>query len=184
MLRRTVIAAALVAALSVPLAAQEAKPWIHVQVIEAEDDGATIKVNLPLALAQVALDVVPKKFLDKGHLKLEEHDITVLDLRRLWQEVKAGGDAEFVTVESEKENIAVARVGQMIQVRVRETKEEKAENVRVDIPIRVVDALLSGEGEELDLVAAVDQLSAERGDIVSVEDGETSVRVWIDDKRG
>lgn len=184
MLRRTLVAAALAAALSVPLAAQEAKPWIHVQVIEAEDDGATIRVNLPLALAQVALDLVPKKFMEKGHLKLEEHGITILDLRRLWQEVKASGDAEFVSVESEKQNVTVSRAGDVIQIRVQDVKEGKTENVRVDIPIRVVDALLSGEGEELDLAAAVNQLGSERGEIVSVEDGETRVRVWIDDKRG
>ena len=80
----------------------------------------------------------------------------------------------------------MARVGDKIRVFVEELKEdegaESAERVQVEIPVEVVDALLSGEGEDLNLEAAVARLADQRGDIVKVEDGESRVRVWIDEK--
>ena len=106
--------------------------------------------------------------------------------RLLWAELKNAGDAEFVTVESGDESVRVARVGDKIRVFVEELKEdegaESAERVQVEIPVEVVDALLSGEGEDLNLEAAVARLADQRGDIVKVEDGESRVRVWIDEK--
>ena len=76
----------------------------------------------------------------------------------------------------------VVREGELIRVRVEDNGGETPEQVRVDIPIEVVDALLSGEGEELNLRAAVQQLRNRRGDIVNVDDGSSKVRVWIGDR--
>jgi hypothetical protein len=73
----------------------------------------------------------------------------------------------------------VARKGDLVQVRVKNTGSR--EEVHVDVPVAVVDALLSGEGESLNVKAGVAALRALRGDIVRVNDKETSVRVWIDE---
>jgi len=56
-------------------------------------------------------------------------------------------------------------------------------HVEVKIPMSVVDALLSGKKDELDLVAGLRMLSVQ-GDteLVSVKDEENTVRVWIDSK--
>jgi len=53
----------------------------------------------------------------------------------------------------------------------------------VRFPLAVVDALFSGEPGELDLLAAVEALSrhGQGGDLVRVNDGDTKVRIWIDD---
>lgn len=47
----------------------------------------------------------------------------------------------------------------------------------------IVEALLSGAKDELDLAAAIRALSA-HGDsiLVTVEDGRNTVRVWVDSK--
>jgi hypothetical protein len=60
---------------------------------------------------------------------------------------------------------------------------ERPSRVEVRIPLSVVDALLSGKKDELDLVAGLRMLSAQ-GDteLVSVKDGEDTVRVWVDSK--
>ena len=55
--------------------------------------------------------------------------------------------------------------------------------VRIEVPVTLVDALLSGEGDRLDLQAALAELTEERGDIITVRDGETRVRVWIDESK-
>ena len=48
--------------------------------------------------------------------------------------------------------------------------------------MEVVDALFSGEGDELNVKAAISQLQKRRGDIVRVNDETSTVRVWIDEK--
>lgn len=185
-LAATVLALALAAPFQA--AAQTASPWIHVQVVEdgGEEGGETVHVNVPLSLARVALQVAPQEMKQKLTEKLSEKDIKLADIRALWDELKRTGDAEFVTVESDSESVKVARVGDKIQVFVNERGkdqgDEAGEQVQVDIPISVVDALLSGEGEELNLEAAVARLGDQRGDIVQVRDGGSRVRVWIDER--
>ena len=45
----------------------------------------------------------------------------------------------------------------------------------------VVDALFSGDGENLNIRAALDELiRTQEGEIVMIEDDETSVRIWIE----
>ena len=186
MLKRTfaTAAAALVLTLTGAVGALQAQgaAWIHVEVIESGDKAEKVNVNLPLALAEVALDVLPDKMTGKVTEKFQENGITLADLRKVWAELKDTGDAEFVSVESDKETVRVIRSGQLIQVRVRDNGGDEPEQVSVDIPIEVVDALLSGDGEELNLRAAVQQLSTRRGDIVNVDDGKSKVRVWIGDR--
>jgi hypothetical protein len=60
---------------------------------------------------------------------------------------------------------------------------EGAQKVRLEVPIDLVDALLSGEGESLNLSAAFSRLQTLRGEILSVEDGPSRVRVWIDERK-
>lgn len=60
--------------------------------------------------------------------------------------------------------------------------EEPQRQVRVEVPLEVVDALLSGEGEALNIQAALKELQKRRGDIVRVNDEKSTVRVWIDEK--
>ena len=60
-----------------------------------------------------------------------------------------------MTVESEDENVKVVRKGDLVQVFVdkkakpgKDGKAAKGEEVRVEVPVSLVDAFLSGEGEE------------------------------------
>ena len=53
--------------------------------------------------------------------------------------------------------------------------------VQVRVPVSVVDALLSGAGETLDLRGAIQELSALRGEMVQVVHPEGRIRVWIDE---
>ena len=184
MMRNKTGVAALALALALTGAASALKaqgtPWIHVEVIETGSKAEKVNVNVPLALAEVALEVLPKDVTEKVTSKFQEKGITLAHLRKLWAELKNTGNAEFVTVESDDETVRVVREGAVIQVRVNELKGGESEQVQVDIPIEAVDALLSGEGEELNLRAAIQQLRNRRGDIVNVRDGESKVRVWID----
>jgi hypothetical protein len=176
---RSVRTAALAACLSfaAPVWSQTAN-WLHVEVNEGGEDASKVNVNLPLSVAKIALEMAPKEFTDKAVEALKEHDVSIADIRKLWAEIKNAGNADFVTVQEGDETIRVAREDGWVRIRVEETGDEP-ERVRVDIPVGVVDALLSGDGESFNLLAAINELSGSSGDIVHVEDGDEIVRVWI-----
>jgi hypothetical protein len=47
--------------------------------------------------------------------------------------------------------------------------------------VAVVDALFSGQGEELNIRAALAQIQELQGDIVRVSGDDSKIRIWIDD---
>ena len=156
-------------------------PWIHVRVVEGDGDAATVEVHLPLSAVRLGLDLAAKEAIVDGRLKLRDSEVDVADLRRLWQELRAAGDAEFVTVEDEDGTVHVRRAGDRVEVRVNRV-EEGGEEVLVDVPVALVDVLLAGEAGTLDLAGAIAQLGDFRGDLVRVREGARSVRVWVDDR--
>ena len=106
-------------------------------------------------------------------------DMSISEMRELWQEVQATQDVTFVTVEEGDEKVKVWKQNGYLLVSVIEG--DGGENVEVRVPARVVDALLSGEGEELNLVAAMEAMVDEgEGQLVQVTGDNESVRVWVD----
>jgi hypothetical protein len=167
------------------VAAQDAAPqaWLHVQ-ITGEDDGAqSVSVNVPLSAAEPMFALVPHRILPDGQLSLAGRDvpINVAAMRDLWRALTEVGDTEFVTVQGGDETVRIARTGDQITVQVEEREEEGSETVDVQLPIAVVDALLSGDSDTLNVRAAVERLGELRGDIVRVSEDERQIRVWIDE---
>ena len=165
------------------VSAQSAAPWLHVRVTESGDNGTRVAVNLPLSLVQVFADIAEneiRKELSGGgsHFHLG-HEIQIADLRRAWNELRAAGDAELVEIEENDQRVKISRLADKIIIEFSGGGNDG--NGRVEVPVSVVDALLSGDGEELNVRAALDQLIATTaGEIVFVEDQRTTVRVWIE----
>ena len=160
--------------------AQNSNPWLHLEVNENTADPTLVKVNLPLSMIDAALSVVKDENLKSGRLKLDTHDISVADMRRLWSELKKSGNADFVTVQKKDESVKIARQGNFLLVKVTESGK-KASKVDLRIPFHVVDALLSGPGDELNLKAAITAMQQNgTGEILTVHDNETHVRIWVD----
>lgn len=153
-------------------------PWIHVEVLEEGAEGAKVNVNLPLSMARIALEMAPEEVFDDGRIEINDRDITIEDLRNAWKELREAGDAEFVTIAEDDETVKIYRRGDTIFV---DVDGEDDEIVRIEVPVDVVDALLGGRGNELDLDAALAALERMSGStVVRVQDGNESVRVWID----
>ena len=178
---RTLAGAALALTLLAATAAAQGSPWIHVEVRDTGDNSETVNVNVPFSLARIAARAIPQKALDKATEKLEKNDISMSDIREMWAELRNAGDAELVTVDDAEQTVRIVREGDRIRVRV-QSKDEDGEKVSVDVPVAVVDALFSGEGEELNLPAAIQELQSMRGDVVNVTDKTNTVRVWIDER--
>ncbi len=161
----------------------EPQPWLHVQVT-GEDDGAeNVALNLPLSAAEPLLALVPHRILSDGQLSLagREVPVNVGAMRDLWRVLMEVGDTEFVTVDGADETVRIAREGDQIAVQVEDRDEEGAETVDIQLPIVVVDALLAGDGDTLNVRAAVERLGELRGDIVRVSEDARQVRIWIDE---
>jgi len=180
-MNRTLLAVSLALTFgAIPLQAQT--PWIHIEVDENDADASHVKVNLPLSVVQIALEAAPEKIVDHGRIRMHhvDKDLDVEDLRRMWNELRSAPESEWVTVEEKDETVTIRRQGEQVLVEVDDRKD--GEKVHVQVPLAVVDALFSGEGQELNLKEAISELKNLRGDIVRVEDGETKVRIWIDEK--
>jgi len=154
-------------------------PWIHIEVLEAGQKEPKVKVNLPIQLARTALQMAPDDVMDDGHIRIDHNDVSVSDLRKMWKEVREAGDAEFVTVQEKDSTVKVSRKGSKLYVHVDE--KDSGDQVRVEVPVSLVDALLAGSGDTLNVDAAVAELERMGpGEVVHVVDGEDSVRIWIE----
>ena len=182
---------ALAGATAGTVAAQSAPTaWLHVRVDEVRDN-TKVSVNLPLSVVEAVLKASPEILEKHGRVHIgKHHGLELADLRRVWKELAAVGDAELVSVESDDENVKLQRKGDVVQVFVekkpwtdKEGKKRKGgDNVRVEIPVSLVDAFLSGEGEYGNVEAAIGELRKRRGEIVRVQDDDSHVRVWIDEQ--
>jgi len=156
-----------------------ANPWIHVRVEEAKD-ASKVSVNLPLSVVEAALEAAPEILESHGMIHLGEHEkIKVQTLRKIWSELASAGDTDLVTVESDDENVKVSRQGDLVRILV-DNKDKQT--VRVEVPVSLVDAALAGEGDEINIKAAISALKLQRGDIVTVTEPDTTVRIWIDEQ--
>lgn len=178
-LKTFAVAAALVLVLPALAAAQAEGLWIHVQV--QEDGAEQVNVNLPLSVAEAALPMIPKDVMSDGGIKIDDEEITVDELRNVWNELR--NQPSFTLAEitgKEGEDVKVVKENGYLNVRVDEAGE--AAKVRIRIPEAVIDALLAGNGNQLDIAGAVRALAANGiGELVSVEEKSSRVRVWIDD---
>lgn len=185
-------ALALVLALAVPAGAAQspvqARPhaqaqnlWLHVKVHDPSDENTRVTVNLPISLVQSALPMLEQSgdFHD-GKVEIQGTDVTADDLRRVLASLKSSPDATFAQVQTDTETIVFFKEGAYL--RVEGTATADGTEIHAHFPIAVLDALLSGPGNQLDLGAAIQALAAQGvGDLVTVRDGQKQVRVWIDD---
>lgn len=169
--------------LAAPARGQAVDRWLHVRVEQADTEGEageTVRVNLPLKMAEKLLPAIRADQLHQGRLRLRHAHVHGVDLRAVLEAVRELGDGEFLTVQSDDENVRVAKQGGYLLVSVDGQKEE-AEKVDIKLPFTVVEALLSGEKDELNVLAAVRALSEHKDTVlVTVESKREMVRVWID----
>jgi hypothetical protein len=157
--------------------------WLHVRVEETGAKPTTVKVNLPVSVIEKAAPLVEEKCSQHAKLKAGKKEFDKAQLQQLWNAVRAAEDGEFVTVESAEENVRVSKSGGYLLVKVRDNSKKKNETVDVRVPLSVADALLSGPGDELDVMAAIHALAREgKGELVTVNDESSVVRIWIDEK--
>ena len=150
--------------------------WLHVRV-EESGDGEKVNVNIPLSVVMAILPAIETDEFRNGRINIGRGEIEDIDLHEVLKAFKDAPDADFVTIEGRDESVRVSKERGFLLVNV----DADGDHVRVRFPLDVVDALLSGGDNELDLVAALDALADHGGgDLVTVESDDESIRVWID----
>jgi hypothetical protein len=165
--------------------------WLHVRVVSTESKNETVRVNVPLDMAEKVLPAINKDRLHNGKVRFNDTDMNGVDLKTILDAIRTAKDGEFVTVQSNDSDVRVAKQAGYMFVHVTEKMPSSTKNgkpseksrVEVKIPMKVVDALFSAGKDELDIVAALHALSA-HGDteLVSVKSDDNTVRVWLDSK--
>jgi invasion protein IalB len=162
---------------------EKGERWLHVRVICTDGKGDTVRVNVPLELAEKVLPAVNHDRLHHGKVKIDNSEINDVDLRAIMDAIRSAKDGEYVTVQGNDNDVRVAKEGNQLIVHVVDKGGSKKSQVEVKVPMKVVEALLSAGKDELDLVAALHALGSQ-GDVelVSVKDSENTVKVWLDSK--
>jgi hypothetical protein len=152
-----------------------------VRIISTNSKGETVRVNVPLELAEKVLPAIDHDRFHKGKVRIGCMDCDGVDVRSLFEAVRGAKDGEFVTVQSNDADIKVAKKDGQFLVHVHEKNKSKNAQIEVKIPMKVVEALLSAGKDELDIVAGLHALPGQ-GDVelVSVKDDENTIRVWLD----
>lgn len=168
---RIPLGAAVLSLLLAPLAAAQQERWLHVRVQDGHD--ANVAVNLPLTAVGAAADMVPD---DIRRMEIEGAEVSVAELRAMWNELRAHPNEELVKVDEPDQQVVVSLLADSLRIRAM-----GHDNVEVRIPTTVVDALLSGEGDELEIGRAL-QVLAESGEqeLVTVHGENENVRIWVD----
>jgi len=164
--------------------------WLHVRVISSDNQGETVRVNVPLELAEKVLPAINKNRLHSGKITISDADCNGIDIKAVLDAVRTSKDGEFVTVQGGDADVRVAKQAGYLLIHVtdksgkhhygkhwkksekpdqsdKSDKSEKQEpanahesRVEIKVPMKVVDALFSAGKDELDLVAALRALSA------------------------
>ena len=172
----------LVAVIVAATAAWAASPerYLHVKVSNASTH-ELVRVNVPLSLAEKVIPAIHNGDLSNGKVKIGEFKTDQIDVRAIVDALKTAPEGEFVTVQSNENDVRVAKDHGQLVVHVKD-KGKKGQNVDVTIPWNVAEALISNANEhELNITAAIQALAA-AGDItlVTVTGDEENVRIWID----
>jgi hypothetical protein len=159
--------------------------WLHVRVINSDNKGETVRVNIPLELAENVLPTINKNHLHNGKITIDQAHMNDVDVHALLNAIRTAKDGEYVTVQGTDQDVRVAKEGGRLLVHVKDNKGSKSNksNVDIKIPMHVIDALFSAGKDELDVVAGLHAL-ASLGDteLVSVKSEDSTVRVWMDSK--
>ena len=83
--------------------------WLHVRVVSSDGRGETVRVNVPLDLAEKILPAINKERLHSGKVRITSADCDGVDIKAILEAVRTSKDGEFVTVQSNDADVRVAK---------------------------------------------------------------------------
>ncbi|GJM43840.1 MAG: hypothetical protein DHS20C21_06820 [Gemmatimonadota bacterium] len=174
---KSLIAAALLLTVPCTALAIDEDQWIHVAM---QDGDENVRINLPLTVVAAVLPMIQTDEFHGGRVRIDDMELDQVDLIAMLKEIRKAKDGEYVSIDDGDESVRVRKRGEYLEVHVKDGHKDP-ETVDLKIPMEVLDALTSGEDDELDLMAAIEVLAKYEGeDLVTVNDNGSSIRIWID----
>ncbi len=94
--------------------------WLHVRVISSNAKGETVRVNVPLELAEKVLPAIDHDRMHNGKVRIGCMDCDGVDVRTIFEAVRSSKDGEFVSVQSNDGDVSVMKKEGMLFVHVHE----------------------------------------------------------------
>lgn len=156
--------------------------WFHLKVHEGKQD-AHVVINLPLSMVEKSAGFLRSKGENgSGRIRFNDTEMTKAELQDMWNDLRRQRDTTFLSVQETDGRVKMAKRGNYLLIQATETGGRR-ENVEIKIPVAVVDGLLSGPGEELNIAAGLQALvRAGEGEIMTVTGDDETVRMWVDDQ--
>src|SRR5437762_13815035 len=110
--------------------------WLHVRVISSDAKGETVRVNVPLELAEKVLPAIHQDRIHDGKVKIDNAHVNDVDLRALVDAIRTTKDGEFVTVQSNDCDVRVAKQSNHLIVHVLDKQNSKKSEVEVKVPMK------------------------------------------------
>ena len=151
---------------------------VHVRVSRPGSPDEDVSVDVPFALARALVTMAGQQAIDSGKIEYSGTDLSLTDLRTAWGALKLS-KGEPVTVRKNDQTLSFSLRKDVLALAV--TGRAGAEDVHVEVPAKAIDALLSGQGNTMNVAGCLDALERVRGtDVIRVSDGESRIRIWID----
>ena len=157
-------------------AASDSVIWMRIEANHMDERGH-VKVNLPLSLIEVVVDSIDKR----DFMAELEEDHPSLNIPKMWREIRKMDVDEFITVESDKENIKVFKDRDYFRINVTESGYSEP-NIDVKLPLELMDYIFEGR-KEFDFQELVGRL---RGHlpltVVTAKHEGADVKIWLEEK--
>jgi hypothetical protein len=177
-MKRNLLLFALIFALAAPFAAAEDQKWLNIHVTETED-GADIKVHLPLTLVLSIMRGIDVDGFNGGRVHLKTEDVDI-DWPQILASLKDAPDGEFVEITSSDADVTVRKAGGTLFINVDERSEDNA-TVEVTLPATIIDAIQIDDEDRIDIAALLQGFNdLPGGDLVRVTAPDANVRIWVE----
>jgi len=156
--------------------------WLHIDVNGKGDKVEQANINLPLSMVRNMAPMLEEKGHGSKRLHVRNKDLSVDELRRAWREIADGPDANYITVKDKDSDVHIGKQGNYLRLKARD-RGENGQDVDIKVPLEVVAALFSGDGDELNFNAALEALSRRgEGELLTVNGNDETVRIWVDSR--
>jgi hypothetical protein len=168
--------AVLAAAASAPVRADEPTIWLRIDVNQADEDHAKVKINVPLSLMEVVIESVDTSKV-MSDLKTEKG----IDIGKLWRQMRKMELDEFITVDTDDAKVKVYKDKDFFRLTIQEESYDKP-NCEIKIPLPIMDYLFEDHKNGFKMSDLVDTL---RGHLpltlVEATHEKGTVKVWMEE---
>jgi hypothetical protein len=157
--------------------------WLHIDVNGKGDKSEQANINLPLSMVRNMAPMLEEKSHGSKRLHVRDKDLSVSELRRAWREIADGPDANYITVRDKDSDVHIGKQGDYLRLKAKDRGD--GEDVDIKVPLDVVAALFSSDGDDLNFGAALEALARRgEGELLTVNGNDETVRIWVDSRSG